>query len=324
MIALTSATDELRRQWRQQILAHCNSRHVAARKGFVAMAFVDQANTSSRFVDINKLLVVVLYEGDAHRSEHRSLRLSGYKVSRVPDGVQWGGADNCRLYKDLALAPLYGARGQRLDHSKHELLALALKLDRRLSRAACHPAAPWPGLRLPRLWAGFRTRHVETLRGEGPEFERACRERCKTTSEVFCESAREIISLKAYPLDWVSDQLDSAVAIFAEPTPSLRRQVCRIGSLPEGLIGFHGAGAYDFYNSRFRNWACGRRPSRRANHARTQNLQNESRKLRRMRSEDCVAGLSRNVGQPASELIAQVNPDCKAARDSRPLRASTA
>jgi len=254
MTVITNPTNKLRRQWRQQILAHCNPRHVAARKGFAALTFVDQANTSSESVDINNLLVVLVYEDDDQSLDRRSLRLSGYSVSRIPHGVQWGGAENCRIYKNLTLAPQFGAHGQRLDRGKHELLAIGLKLDRRLSRAARHPAAPWPGLRLPQLWAGFRTRQAKMLRGGGPEFELTCRKQCRAAREVFHESVRYIAGLTAYPLDWVSGQLDSVVAIFAELTPSLRRQVCRIGSLPECLIGFHGASAFDFYNSRFRGW----------------------------------------------------------------------
>ena len=54
-------------------------------------------------------------------------------------------------------------------------------------------------------------------------------------------------------------QLDSAVAVFAEVRLGLKRQVCRIASLPDEQIGFHGASAYDFYNSRFRG-----RPYKRA------------------------------------------------------------
>ena len=251
MIAITHPTNELRRQWRQQILAHCNPRHVAARKGFVAMAFVDQANTASNFVDIDNLLVVLVYEEVAHRCDHRSLRLSGYNVRRVPHGARWGGAENCRLHKDLTLAPQYGARGQRLDRSKHELLAMGLKLDRRLSRAARHPSAPWPGLRLPRLWAGFRTSQADNLRGGGPEFELACRQQCRAAREVFHESMHHIAGLTAYPLNWLSDELGSAVVVFAEVTIGLRRQVCRIDSLPEGLIGFQGASEFDFFSNRF-------------------------------------------------------------------------
>jgi hypothetical protein len=256
MIAITKPTNELRRQWRQQILAHCKPRHVETRRGFAAMTIVDQANTSSRFIDINDLLVVLVHEDDTLCYDRRSLRLSGYNVSRIPGGVQFGGAENCRIYKDLTLAPQHRARGQRLDRSKNELLAL--KLDHRLGRAARHSAGPWPGLRLPQLWAGFRARHAGVLRGDGPEFERACRQQCRSANELFLESARQVAGLTAFPLDWLAGQTDSATAIFAEVTPGLRRQVCRI-QLPEGLIGYQGTSAYDFFSSRFRRRPGGRR-----------------------------------------------------------------
>jgi hypothetical protein len=289
MIAMTTPTDELRRQWRKQLLAYCNPQHVAARKGFVTLTFVDQSHTSSEFVDINNLLVMLVYEDDAHRSERRSLRLSGYGVSHVPGGVLWGGAKNCRLHKNLTLAPQQGARGQRVDRSKYDLLALALKLDRRLSRAARHPAAPWRGLRMPRLWAGFRARQAGVLQGDGPEFEQVCRRQGRAANQLFRESARSIHGLTAYPLDWVSGQLEFATAIFAEVTPSIRSQICRVGNLPEGLIGFQGASAFDFHNSPFRKSANGRRPSLPDGRIRTANRRNETRKARRMRSQSCVA-----------------------------------
>jgi hypothetical protein len=289
LIAMTTPTNEMRRKWRKQLLAHCNPHHVAAKKGFVALTFVDQANTSSEFVDINNVLVALVYEDDAHPGYRRSLRLSGYGVRRVPGGVLWGSAKNCRIYKELTLEPQHGARGQRLDLNQRELLALALQLDRRLTRAARYPAAPWPGFRLPQLWAGFRARHTGVLQGVGPEFEQSCHKNCRAANVLFRDSARPIHSLTAYPLDWVSGQLEFATAIFAEVTPCMRRQICRIGNLPEGLIGFQGASAFDFYNSRFHKRASGRRALRRDGRIKAANLQNETRKSRRMRSEGRVA-----------------------------------
>jgi hypothetical protein len=53
-------------------------------------------------------------------------------------------------------------------------------------------------------------------------------------------------------MDWVSDQLGHARAVFAELTPSLQLQTCRIGRLPDGLIGYQGASTFDFYHSRHR------------------------------------------------------------------------
>jgi hypothetical protein len=201
MIAVCKSDYKLRRKWRQQILSHCNPQYVEARKGLVAMTFVDQANTQSRFVDIKNVLAVLVYEDEALDNNRRALRLSAYNVSRIADGAQWGGAENSRLFKDLTLAPQYRAQGQRSERGKLEMLALALTLDHRLARAARHPAAPWPSLRLPQLWAGFRARHAYELRGDGPEFERACGLQSDEPVDLSRETAQQIDGLVAYPLD---------------------------------------------------------------------------------------------------------------------------
>ena len=57
-------------------------------------------------------------------------------------------------------------------------------------------------------------------------------------------------------MDWVSSQLENATAMFAEVTPSLRRQTCRIEGMPDRLIGYEGASTFNFYSS------CYRRASR--------------------------------------------------------------
>jgi hypothetical protein len=263
MIAMNRSSNNLLSQWRQQLLTHCDPRSVAARKGFVALTFIDHANTSSVFVDIKSLSVVLVFEDESHRYDRCPLRLCCYDVSRISNGVLWGGANNCRQFKDLTLVPRQNARGRRLDIAKHELLALALKLNCRLSRAARHSAAPWPSLRLPRLWAGFRARVANELWGAGPEFERAVQMQRAEPIAFFRDTARHIDGLTAYPMDWVSGQLNLATAIFAEVTPGMRRQVGRIGNLPDGLVGFQGASAFDFYNSRFRELAGKPRRARR-------------------------------------------------------------
>jgi hypothetical protein len=261
MIAEINSDRELRRRWRQQMSDHCDARHVAARRGFAALAFLDNANTPSPYVDIKDFFVLVLFEDECSSNGRTPLRLGGYSVTRISDGVQWGGAENARLDKNLTLAPQHGARGQRIDRGKRDLIAAALRLDRRLTLAARYPAAPWRELRLPRLWAGFRASHAGALRGEGPEFEQACQSQTARPVEIFRSAARQIDGLVAYPLDWVNGQGTSAVAVFAELTLGVRRQVCRIGELPGGLIGFQGASAFDFYNSRFGRQPRKHRPS---------------------------------------------------------------
>src|SRR4051794_29222960 len=102
------------------------------------------------------------------------------------------------------------------------------------------------------MWAGFRSSAATRVSGNGPELERECNLRSLTSGEMFRESARYFDGLILYPLDWVSDQIELATAVFAEVTPSLRRQVFRISGLPDGLIGYHGASEFDFFNSKFR------------------------------------------------------------------------
>jgi hypothetical protein len=78
------------------------------------------------------------------------------------------------------------------------------------------------------------------------------------------------------------------VAVFAELTLGIRRQICRVGELPEGLIGFHRASAFDFYNSRFRNRPEGRRPWRRG--ARVKTATQELARLRYKQRRLAFAG----------------------------------
>jgi hypothetical protein len=257
MIAPTSSVDKLSAQWRSQILARRNPPSISARGTFVATSFIDQSNARSAFVDIDHLLVVLLYEdrflGSSAAPRRRvPLRFVAYGASRIPHGILWGGIANNRFFKDLTLIPQFRACGQRIDRSNIELTSLALKLNHRLRRAARLPAVPWRELRLPRLWAGFRRSVASVLRGDGPEFECECASLPVDSNKVFRKSARTHFGLTLYPMDWVSNQLELAVAVFADVTPALRRQVCRFNGLPDSLTGYCGASEFDFYTNRFR------------------------------------------------------------------------
>jgi hypothetical protein len=147
--------------------------------------------------------------------------------------------------------------GQRLDCGQTQMVDLAAKMDRRLARAGRHPGAPWPELRLPRVWAGFRSRNVHELRGDGPEFELACRDAKAASAVIFQGSTRMVSGLALHPLEWVSSKVDQAVAVYAELTPSWRRQVFRIENGLNSLVGYQGASEFDFYHSRYRKVALG-------------------------------------------------------------------
>ncbi len=249
-------TATLKALWRSQILRR---RHglLKARKGLIASLFIDQSESHAPYVDIHSLLVLVLYEDefrtpDGVVSERTPLRLCGYSAQRRPHGVQWGGVENSRLFKDLTVIPRCYAEGQRIDLRKEDLLGAALELDRRLARVARYPAMQREGLRLPQLWAGFRADRAGFIHGEGPEFELACRQSAVSAELLFSSSARDFEGLKLWPLEWVSGQLEHAATVFAEMAGFWRSQAARIGSFPEGLMGFQGASEFDFYHNQYR------------------------------------------------------------------------
>src|SRR5262245_40189006 len=166
----------LKAQWRDQIIRRRGRNWIQERRGLVSIAFLDRSQSDAEFVEIDNIVAFVVYE-DEHRNLDGSkvvripLRLSAYRVSRVENGVLWGGAENAALFKDLMLTPNHQARGQRIDLRSSDLLGLGLELDSWLSRAARHPGLRRPRLRLPRLCAGFRAREAGQIHGEGPEFE---------------------------------------------------------------------------------------------------------------------------------------------------------
>ena len=163
MLTINRSGVSVATRWRDEVLAQREPQRVNLRRGFAAVSFIDQSNSSSAFVDTRRLLAVVLYEDERSITTggrlRMPLRLAGYRIRKVPHGMQWGGAENCCFFKDMTLAPRLGARGQRIDRRKSELLNLAFRMNRRLSRAGRYPAAPRPVLRLPRLWAGFHARY---------------------------------------------------------------------------------------------------------------------------------------------------------------------
>lgn len=256
MLSIEKSSASCATRWRREVAAQRAPHIISSRKGFVALAFIDKSNSSAALIDIRKLLVVLLYEGKcSSKIGDRSstpLRLSGYRIRQVLHGVQWGGEDNCCFFKDLSLTPRQGARGQRIDLCKSELLMLALRMNRRLGRAGRYPAAHRRELRLPSLWTAFDASIARNLRPEGPEFEFASRKKGLNAATLFERTRRSMDGLTLLPLEWVSHAADIAVPIYAELRPCLLRQAMRIGSLERGLRGFQGASEYDLFSSTFR------------------------------------------------------------------------
>jgi hypothetical protein len=237
-------------RWRRRFGGpHCRC---AQPRPVAAMGYLVNGPVIEGLIELEKLLLVLLYD-EPQENGTLSLRLAGYSSVRAPWGMMWGGAEQCRFFKDLLLYPTPQARGRRLDATRGQLLQLALRLDGHLTR---HARYPWlihrPHLQLPRLWAGFRASHVAHLSADGPELEAYCCRTGKSPSQSLEQSHRNHEGLTLFPLEWVSHQWRNMTAVFADLRCFPKWQVFPLRHMPEDLQGFQKAAEYDFYSSRFR------------------------------------------------------------------------
>jgi hypothetical protein len=261
MTTATHIASIYRRRWRQQILSRRDAMSINARRGLIAMYVHEKANLRFPFVELNSLSTYLVYEDEVRCTNspyytRSSLRFCMYVAKQVSHGVEWGGRNNSRLFKDLTLCPSRIAQGQRLGLSYERTLRLALELDRSLSRAACTPSIQDATMRLPRLWAGYRASYLSQLHGAGPEFEFECGQSRTSPENVLKSSERQFDGLTLLPLEFVSHQLDLAVTVYAEMRRFPLRQVFRIERFPDDLTGYWGATAFDFYGNRHRRYSA--------------------------------------------------------------------
>jgi hypothetical protein len=214
-------------------------------------------------IEPEKLTIVILYD-EPIRPGHYTLRLAGFSGARVPWGVKWGGAEQCRFLKNLLLQPVPNGPGLRLSTASTDLLRLGLQLDRDLER---HVRRPWlpvrQQLRLPCLWAGFKPANVPGINGDGPELEAYSRRTGKAAWRLVEAIRREYFGLSLYPLPWVSHHWQQAVAVFADLERFPKRQVFSLRHPPGDLVGFQGAAEFDFVQSRFHTVVKQRSPRER-------------------------------------------------------------
>jgi hypothetical protein len=253
---LASTQSDLLKRWRRQVAARHHRTSSYRPRSAGALAFLTDGGRHGELVELGKLLALVVYDEPVGR-DRPAVRVAGYRASRIDHGVQWGGPDHARIFKNLALAPRPGARGERFDLHDVELLEAALGLDRRVAQAARYPATVRNrSLRLPRLWAGFTLGLAGTLRGEGPELEALASRFGLPIENMFRKFHRPHEGLVLCPLAWVSDQLASATAVYAELAGLPRKQAFDLSEFPDGLVGFEDAMGFDFYESAFRRKRC--------------------------------------------------------------------
>jgi hypothetical protein len=204
-------------------------------------------------VKIENLIMVLLYD-EQLRPGHCALRLAGYSSKRVPWGVRFGGFDQCKFFKDLSLQPVSGARGYRLDVDDTEILSLGLGLERELGRQAGHRHVREHAC-LPKLWAGFKADDAASVAGDGPELTAYAARTDKEPQHLLERLRRDCSGLTLFPLPWVSHHWQQAVAVFADLDRFPRRQVFRLGQLPDDLVGFHDAAEFNFRSGSQRSFS---------------------------------------------------------------------
>lgn len=247
---VTLNAEELVSRWHRQIGGRRPYRH---QRPLAALGFLCRhGDKREALVELQHVVAVLLFDEGIGRPVP-ALRLVGYGASQVPHGVQWGGAEGCKFYKDLRLAPEPGGWSLQVDATNVDLLHLSLRLHgdiHRVDRFAPKSARQYP--KLPRLWAGFAPSDADAVEAAGPEFVELCA-KFKLAPNVMLEKfRREFQGLACFPLDWVSDQLQRSLSVFVDMSETPRTQVFRLANFPDSLQGFQGATAYDFFNGKQR------------------------------------------------------------------------
>jgi hypothetical protein len=245
---MLDTSSDLLECWRHQF-ANQRSRNIQRRLRLAALGYLVKGPIRHALVQVEHLILVVL------RTEQLDpgMRLTGYSAQRVEWGVDWGGPKHNPFAKDLTLEPRQGARGWRLDLACGELVRLGLRLERELERHARIRQLPVRRrVELPRLWAGFRLSEAREFKGDGPEFDAACRQTGKIPRQLFTDARKSHQGLLLFPLDWVSNRWEQAVSVFADLDRLPRRQVIRVGDPVNDLAGYRGAAHFDLLQSRFK------------------------------------------------------------------------
>lgn len=255
----TKHIQEMRRlehRWRKRAMGCWSPDRCGINHGLAAVQFIDNSRLDAPYVELHSLMVLAMYADhsvvDDSPSDYSALRVGGYRASRVPHGVQWGGVANAVLFKDFRLMPGCGARQQRLDCRKLDLLRRAITLSDLLVFGIQQPRLVRRNIELPMLWAAFRAGVAKKLVGSGPEFEQACNKVSANPQEVLHGACRRFDGLHLYPHDWFDSELEEATTVFAEIAGFPITQVFRCKTPSRDLTGYNGASEFDFYHSGFR------------------------------------------------------------------------
>lgn len=247
--ACGSETPALKQCWRRQVAGRLRWRGGQGPRPLAAITQIVRGPILDGLVNVRDLVWIVLHD-DLRSEGNVGIRCAVYGASSVPWGLAIGGAGNCRLQKNLNLAPRPGAKGTRFDlAAKGDFLSLALRLDQVLDCHHRHPHLRHQHQpRWPKFWAGVSPAIVEQLTLAGPEFEAAYGRQAGSLAE---SATRSLSGLTLVPLAYVSHAWRHISAVFADLTNCPRRQVIALESQGRNLCGYDGAIEYDLRTSRF-------------------------------------------------------------------------
>jgi hypothetical protein len=226
------------------------SRRTAEPRPWAALSYLTTGPVIDDLIEVENVTFVVLYD-EVQTHGQLWVTLAGFGGARVPWGIQWGGPEHSRFRKNLLLVPRRFGRGRCLDVFDTGLLKLALRLDEKVHRRGSRPQ-PSQGLRLPRLWAGFRRRHLDAIDTDDPALQATAEHSARSPHELLQESRRDYEGLALFPLEWTRQHGAQMTAVFADLQGFPRIQVIPVERLADHLRGQQAAAKFDFYGTRFR------------------------------------------------------------------------
>lgn len=220
--------------WRDLMVRRYRQPDAEAASRFVVMSYLSHGPIYNQLIELDRFIPVLLYE-EPSTGRIPIIRLAGYEGALTATHVHFGGAEQCRFFKNLALTPSSAGNRARLASSNSLLTRLALRMECRLQAERRHWYRPRQvGLQFPQLWAAYRQADAV----------RVGLDTC---------TAKAHHNLYLFPVGQVKSVLAEAVTCYVDLSAWPALQCFALHSSPGDLAGMTEAVLYDFYGSRYRS-----------------------------------------------------------------------